>query len=47
MEDSTPAAAASVERMRSLRRRFLINGTTAVVGTAGTARVDSSAQLSQ
>lgn len=36
MEDQTPAAAA--ERMRSPRRRFLITGTAAVVGAAGTAR---------
>lgn len=38
MEDQTPAAAADVQRMRSLRRRFLINSTAAVVGAAGTAR---------
>lgn len=36
MEDQTPAADA--KRMRSPRRRFLITGTAAVVGAAGTAR---------
>lgn len=38
MEDPTSVPAADAERMRSLRRRFLINGTAAVVGVAGTAR---------
>lgn len=38
MDDRTLAATANTERMRSLRRRFLINGTAAVVGAAGTAR---------
>ena len=38
MEDPTPAPAVDAERMRSLRRRFLINGTAAVVGAAGAAR---------
>ncbi|MBG6073751.1 MULTISPECIES: sulfite dehydrogenase [unclassified Polaromonas] len=38
MENRTPAATADAERMRSLRRRFLINGTAAIVGAAGTAR---------
>lgn len=38
MEDRAPAAVADAERVRSIRRRFLISGTAAVVGAAGAAR---------
>jgi sulfane dehydrogenase subunit SoxC len=38
MEDRTPLAAVEAERARAHRRRFLISGTAAVVGAAGTAR---------
>jgi sulfane dehydrogenase subunit SoxC len=38
MDDPTPLAAVNAERERSPRRRFLIKGTAAVVGVAGTAR---------
>ena len=42
MEDRTPPATVDAERLHTRRRRFLLSGTAAVVGAAGSARAATS-----